>query len=250
MAADREQRLLSTIITLMGDATGSSDAHARMQLVVDEAAALFDADAAGLMLLDPSRRLQVTASVGHHSGLLELLQLEADEGPCVEAARTGDIVSVADITTDLDRWPAFSRAAEDAGYRSVHSIPLRLRSTVIGSLNLFRHAAGSLDPADMTAARALADIVTITLLQQRTFDDDAVTRAQLQGALDSRAVIEQAKGWIANRYTIDPEQAFALIRHHARSRHERVIDVARGVLAGNINVSSTITARRPGSHRP
>lgn len=250
MAADRERRLLSTIITLMGDATGSSDAHARMQLVVDEAAALFDADAAGLMLLDPSRRLQVAASVGHRGGLLELLQLEADEGPCVEAARTGEIVSVADITADLDRWPAFSRAAEDAGYRSVHSIPLRLRSTVIGSLNLFRHTAGSLYPADVAAARALADIVTITLLQQRTFDDDAATRAQLQGALDSRAVIEQAKGWIANRYAIDPEQAFALIRHHARSRHTRVIDIALGILAGNIDVSSTITARRPGSHRP
>jgi GAF domain-containing protein len=236
MSADRERRLLFTIVTLLGDATSSSDVEARMQSIVDESVALLDADAASLMLLDASGKLKVAALLGRDDALPELLQLAADEGPCLEAVRTGDVVSESDLSAHQSRWPGFSRAAVDAGYRSVHSIPLRLRSAVIGSLTLFRHDIGPVDADDRAAARALADVATIALTQQRRLDDAAETRAQLQSALNSRAVIEQAKGWIAYRYAVDAEKAFTLLREHARTTSTRLSDVARGVLTGHIAI--------------
>ena len=234
MAAHRERRLLYAIVRLMGDATGPGDRDDRLQVLVDESVALFDADAAGLMLFGRSGELQIAASTGHHSGLLELLQVETDQGPCLEAARTGEVVTVPDVTAVESRWPHFSRSATDAGYASVHSIPLRLRDDVIGSLNLFGEEAGALDPDDVAAARALADIATISIVQQRVVDDGEVGRAQLQAALDSRTVIEQAKGWIANRNAISPESAFGLLRDHARRNRLPLTEVALGVLAGRI----------------
>lgn len=234
MAAHRERRLLYAIVRLLGDATAPDDRDDRLQVLVDESVALFDADAAGLMLFGRSGELQIAASTGHHSGLLELLQVETDQGPCLEAARTGQVVAVPDVTAVESRWPHFSRSATDAGYASVHSIPLRLRDDVIGSLNLFGEEAGAFDPDDLAAARALADIATISIVQQRVVDDGEVGRAQLQAALDSRIVIEQAKGWIANRSAISPESAFGLLRDHARRNRLPLTEAALGVLAGRI----------------
>jgi len=232
LGVDRERRLLDTIIELVGGATGPRDLAGRLQLLVDESAALFDVQAAGLMLFGSDHRLHIAASVGHHSGLLELLQLEVGDGPCLEAARTGTVVSIPDVLAAESRWPHFSRAAADAGYRAVHSIPLRLRATVIGSLNLFGESTGAFNEDDLVAARALADIAAISVVQQRTIDDAVTTQAQLQAALESRTVIEQAKGWLANRNGVDPATAFSLLRDHARRNRLPVTEVALAVLAG------------------
>ncbi|MBF4600544.1 GAF and ANTAR domain-containing protein [Frigoribacterium sp. VKM Ac-1396] len=241
MAAHRERRLLHAIVRLAGNATGPTDRDDRLQVLVDESVALFDAHAAGLMLFGRSGDLQVAASTGHHAGLLELLQVETGEGPCLEAARTGEVVAVPDVAAAVDRWPHFSRVAVDAGYASVHSVPLRLRDEVIGSLNLFGETAGTLAPEDLASARALADIATIGILQQRVLDDGASTRAQLQAALDSRTVIEQAKGWLANRDDVDTDVAFGLLRDHARRNRLPLTEVALGVLAGRISLRSAAT---------
>jgi GAF domain-containing protein len=234
VAAHRERRLLYAIVRLMGDASGPGDRDDRLQVLVDESVALFGVHAAGLMLLGRSGELHISASTGHYSGLLELLQVETDQGPCLEAVRTGEVVAVPDVTAVEARWPHFSRSATDAGYASVHSIPLRLCDTVIGSLNLFGEAPGAFDSDDVAAARALADIATISILQKRVLDDGATERAQLQAALDSRTVIEQAKGWIANRNAISTESAYGLLRDHARRNRMPLTEVALGVLAGRI----------------
>ena len=238
MAANREGRLLRAIVTLVGNVTTAPDHEAGVQVLVDESVALFDADAAGLLVFDPSSRLRIAASAGHHSGLLELLQLETGEGPCLEAARTGTAVSVPDIELSEARWPHFARAAVDVGYSAVHSIPLRVQGSVIGSLNLFRCAAGPFDLDDVAAARALADIATITITRQRTLDDAATTQAQLQAALDSRVAVEQAKGWIASRNRVDADAAFALLRDHARANGLPLAEVALAVTAGRITLGS------------
>jgi putative methionine-R-sulfoxide reductase with GAF domain len=230
--ARREQRLRDVIVRLMGDATSSDDREDRLQVFVDETVALFDAHAAGVLLFGRSGDLQVAASTGHHSGLLELLQIETDQGPCLEAARTGDVVAVPDVSTVEAHWPHFSRSAIDAGYASVHSIPLRFRDDVIGSLNLFSERVGTLDPDDVAAARALADIATISIMQQRVLDDGANHQAQLQAALDSRTTIEQAKGWLASRRTITTDTAFDMLRDHARRNRLPLTEVALGLLAG------------------
>jgi GAF domain-containing protein len=228
----RERRLLHTIIELVVAATSSRDTPGRLQLLVDETATLFDVKATGLMLFGSDHRLHIAASVGHHSGLLELLQLEVGDGPCLEAARTGTVVSIPDVSAAESRWPHFARAAADAGYHAVHSIPLRLRATVIGSLNLFGESTGAFKEDDLIAARALADIAATSLVQQRTIDDAVRTQAQLQAALESRTVIEQAKGWIANRSGVDTKTAFSLLRDHARRNRLPIAEVALAVLAG------------------
>ncbi|MFJ3384035.1 MULTISPECIES: ANTAR domain-containing protein [unclassified Curtobacterium] len=236
MGADRERRLLRTITELVGGVTSEPDLAERLQFLVDESADLFDVHAAGLMLFGPDGRLHIAASVGHHSGLLELLQLEVGDGPCLEAARTGDLVSIPELGAAGTRWPHFCRSAADAGYAAVHSIPLRVRATVIGSLNLFNESAGALDEEDLTAARALADIATISLVQQRTIDHAVTTQGQLQAALDSRTVIEQAKGWVANRNGVDLGTAFSLLRGHARRNQLPIAEVALAVLAGRVTI--------------
>ncbi|MFK4484825.1 ANTAR domain-containing protein [Curtobacterium sp. AB7] len=240
-AADRERRLLHTIIRLVENVTSTQDHETRLQVLVDESVALFDADAAGLMLFEPSQRLQIAASAGHHSGLLELLQLETGEGPCLESAHTGTVVSVPDIASAAGRWPHFCRAAVDAGYAAVHSMPLRLRTTAIGSLNLFRRTAQPFDLANAAAAHALADIAAITITQQRALDTAVTTQAQLQAALESRKVIEQAKGWVASRNLLDTDTAFTLLRDHARRNQLPLTEVALAVLAGRITLGTPTT---------
>lgn len=235
MAANHERRLLPVIVRLAGNATGPTGRDDRLQVLVDDCVALFHAHAAGLMLFGRSGDLQVAASSGHHAGLLELLQVETGEGPCLEAARTGEVVVVPDVAASEDRWPHFSRIAVDAGYASVHSLPLRLGDEVIGSLNLFGETAGTLAADDLASAGALADIATIGILQQRVLDDGEIARAQLQAALDSRTVIEQAKGWLANRDDVDTDVAFGMLRDHARRNRLPLTEVALGVLAGRVN---------------
>ena len=157
------------------------------------------------------------------------MQLEAGEGPCVESYATGATVSAADPDELQRRWPLFADASDRAGYAAVHSIPLRVQDQVLGSMNLFRNTPGALTDRDAAAARALTDVATISILQQRTADHAVRAQSQLQQALDSRVAIEQAKGFIAHTHGVDLDTAFALLRRHARSHRMLLRDVAQGV---------------------
>jgi GAF domain-containing protein len=142
----------------------------------------------------------------------------------------GRVVSVSTVAEMGARWPAFVALAARAGYLSVHAIPLRLRGQVIGSLNLFREREGALNAADATAAQALADVATISVLQERTIRDSAIVHDQLRHALDSRVVIEQAKGVVAHTHGVDMDEAFRLIRRHARNTSTSMPTVAEGIV--------------------
>jgi GAF domain-containing protein len=165
---------------------------------------------------------------------VELMQLRVGTGPCVEAATTGEVVSVDDIDQISDRWPAFAADARASGFSSIHAIPLRLRDSTLGSLNLLREEPGALNAADAAAAQALADIATISILQQRLVEESELAQAQLQRALDSRVVIEQAKGYLAQRQNVDMDEAFARIRSHARSTRTRISVIAADIIAGRL----------------
>jgi GAF domain-containing protein len=238
MAAHRERRMLHAIVRLMGDATGGGDLDERLQILVDECVALFDVDAAGLILFGRSGDLHVAASTGHYGALLELLQVEAGEGPCLEAARTGEVIAVPEVAAVEKRWPHFSRSATDAGYASAHSVPLRFKKSVVGSFNLFGQRVGPFDPDDLAAARALADIATINILQHRAHNDVVQTQAQLQAALDSRTVIEQAKGWIANGNSVSLDTAYLALRDYSRRNRLPMAEVALGVLSRRLTLSA------------
>lgn len=230
MAPTREHRLIDTFVRLTDTLVDEYDVVDLLQNLVDSVVDIFDASAAGILLANQHQELEVMASTSERSSFVGLLQLDAGEGPCVECFATGRPVSVSGQAEMQRRWPTFAAASVESGYASVHAIPMRLRDTTLGSLNLFRETEGELNPDDALAAQALTDVATISILQQRTLEHAALTQAQLQRALDSRVVIEQAKGFVAFTHSVDTEAAFVLLRQYARAHQERLADVARAVV--------------------
>jgi len=202
-----------------------------LQMVTARASELVGSAAAGLLLSDPHGVLQFMAASDERSELLELFQVQALEGPCQDCFRTGIEVSTADLRTAGERWPQFAPRAAAAGYRSVHAFPLRLRREVIGALNLFGTDVGEMARDDARMIQALADVATIGLLQERAVRRGEVLAEQLQGALSSRIVIEQAKGAIAQVQECDVDEAFAILRNYCRTNSERLSEVAQAVVA-------------------
>lgn len=232
----REDQLLQTVGTLADSLIDDFDIVELLQLLVEECAAIFDAAAAGILLVSPIGDLEVLVSTSERSEFVGLMQVRAGEGPCVEAISTGQVVSVEDLGNIDARWPAFAADARRSGFASLHAIPMRLRNSVIGSLNLFRDRVGELNESDAAAAKTLADIATISILQQRLVEESVVAQGQLQRALDSRVIIEQAKGYIAQSHGLDMDAAFRLIRAHARSTQTRLSIVAEDVTAGRLTL--------------
>jgi GAF domain-containing protein len=233
----REHRLVDTFVALTDTLVDDYDVVELLQTLVDRAVEIFDASAAGILLLNQDHELEVLASTSEQSSFVGLLQLNAGDGPCVECFKTGRPVSAEDPAEMRRRWPAFAAAAEESGFASVHAVPMRLRDTVLGSLNLFRADQGALGPDDALAAQALTDVATISILQQRTIEHASVAQTQLQRALDSRVVIEQAKGFVAHTHRVDMGTAFAMLRRHARTTREPLVDVARAVIERRLTLS-------------
>ena len=190
------------------------------------------AAAVGLMLTDQQGRLQFMAATSSSAEPLELYQLQNSEGPCMDCFATGQPVVNADLVNASDRWPAFAPRAIALGYRSVHAFPMRLREQTIGALNLFGSADALFDPSEVRVVQALADVATIAILQERSLTRAEALTEQLQGALNSRVVIEQAKGALATLAGVTTDEAFELMRNRARSSQKRLVDVAQAVLAG------------------
>ena len=185
---------------------------------------------AGLLLTDPHGRLQYMASSASSVKMLELFQLQYQEGPCLDCFNTGTAVVNSDLHQAGERWPLFAPRAVEAGFQSVHAFPLRHRQKVIGALNLFSTDTGSLEEIDVRIIQGLADIATIGLLQERTIRSGEILTEQLQSALNSRITIEQAKGVLARTHGISVDSAFEQMRTYARTHHHRLSDVARDVV--------------------
>jgi GAF domain-containing protein len=206
---------------------------------------LLDVSEAGLMISDQRGTLQYMASSSEATRLLELFQLQSDEGgPCVEAFRTGQPVTVEDVTSET-RWPGFGQAAAAAGFRSIYAVPMRWHDQVIGGLNLFTVHRRALGHPDQRIARALADVATIGILQQRSAHRASLLAEQLQTALNTRIVIEQAKGAIAEHGQGDLQFAFEALRSYARSTNQRLSDVARSVVTRTLPLEELLAARKP-----
>jgi GAF domain-containing protein len=237
MASDtRERRLTAAFVTLADTLVADYDVVDLLQTLVDTCADLLDASAAGIMLADNDGELAVVASTSERSMLVEMMQLSSGFGPCVECFVTGTAVTVSDVDDLGDRWPGFRDAAVEQGFHSVHGVPLRLRGKVIGTLNLFRIQTGELTAEDMAVAQGLADVATIGILQERALREADVARGQLQHALDSRVLIEQAKGVVAHTSNVDMDQAFRTLREYARGNNLNLRDVAEMVVNRTISL--------------
>jgi len=196
-------------------------------------AEVLDVSAAGVLLTDQRGALRVVAASTEQTRLLELLQLQDGEGPCPECFHTGRRIAVADLSAATSRWPRFAAEARQIGFVSVYALPMRLRTDVIGALNLFGTEPGALDEDTIRLGQALADVATVGLLQARAIRNRDALAEQLQAALNSRVVIEQAKGVIAERRHLDMDQSFTLLRGTARPSNRRLSDLARAVIDGS-----------------
>jgi GAF domain-containing protein len=201
-----------------------------LETLTKRTADVSSAASAGLLLADAHGQLQYMASSAESVKLLELFQLQYQEGPCLDCFRTGTAVINTDLHEAAERWPLFAPRAVETGFQSVYAFPLRLRQKVIGALNIFGTHTGLLEPGDVRILQSLADIATIGLLQERSIRSAEVLTEQLQGALNSRITIEQAKGVLARTHGVDVNAAFELMRHYARRHHYRLTDIAHAIV--------------------
>jgi GAF domain-containing protein len=236
MTVPTERQLAQTFVELADTLVADFDVVDFLHTLADRCAELFEAAEAGVMLGDQRGGLRVVASSSERARLLELFELQNEQGPCLDSFSTGLAVVAEDLADNLGRWPLFSREALAAGFRSAHSLPLRFRSEVIGALNLFRTKCGALDADDLLGAQAMADIATISILQARALREARVLADQLQRALNSRVVIEQAKGVLAERTQVNLDDAFRMLRTYARNHNRRLHDVATAVISSLISI--------------
>lgn len=230
--------LVRSLVELADSLVDEFDVVEVLSLLSDRCVHSLGVSAAGVMLASPSGALQVIASSSDSMHTLELFQLQSDEGPCLEAYRTGEQVVNLDLGAVSSRWPHFAPRAAAEGFRSAHSFPLRLRGRTLGALNLLRSEPGAFGEADIVAAQALADIATIAIVQHQIVIDAQTLNSQLSGALNSRVVIEQAKGKIAQATGTDMDQAFRQLRNHARNHNLRLADLATRVAEGTVGPAS------------
>ena len=230
----REAVLARTFVELADTLVDQFDVVELLTLLTDRCVEVLDVAAAGLMLVAPEGDLRVVASSSEEMRLVELFELQSQEGPCLDCYRTGEPVLNQNLARDYGRWPRFGPVALEAGFRSVHAVPMRLRGVTIGALNLFRDHEGLLEEADVIAAQALADVATIAILQHRAATQAHIVVDQLNHALNSRILIEQAKGVLAERTHLDMNSAFTWLRNHARNHNPLLVDVAQSVIDGTV----------------
>jgi GAF domain-containing protein len=239
----REELIARAFVTLADTLVDEYDVIDLLDRLVGFCVRLLPADAAGIMLGDARRELRAVAASDEDAHVMELLQLQSDEGPCLDCFQGAVPVSVADLAEASGRWPAFVAAVEQrSNFRSVHALPLRLRGRAIGALNLFGGTPGPLPDGELALGQALADVATIGILQERAIRRGDVLTEQLQVALNSRVIIEQAKGALAQYGGLDPAVAFDRLRGHARSRNVKLGDLARQVVDKQFDLGEIVTA--------
>lgn len=243
---NRDHRLAETFVELADTLVADFDVVDFLHILTMRCVELLDVAEAGLMLADQQGGLRMVASSSERAGLLELFELQNEQGPCLDCFRDGQPVTEEDLSAHPDRWPLFACEALGSGFRSAVALPMRWRDRVIGALNLFRATPGALDEASMHTGRAMADIATIGILQERAVREARVLAEQLQSALSSRVVIEQAKGVLAEKATVSVDHAFQMLRSYARRNNRRLHDVATAMIAGTITIGdmnrSTVSA--------
>lgn len=234
----REQRLAQVFVEMADTLVDEFDVVDHLQTLTERCVELVDTDAAGLMLDDQRGNLQLIAHTDESARLLELFELQRREGPCLDCFATGAIIANIDLATADDRWPVFSEAARDVGFDTAHAVPLRLRRQVIGALNLFTTGRRPLSDDHLAVVQGLADIATIGLLHGRAMRDQVMLSEQLQTALHSRVLIEQAKGVLSAQARIGVGPAFTLMRTHARRTGQPLTTVAHAIVGGRVEAAT------------
>jgi hypothetical protein len=240
MSVSREHRVTSAFVALATGMAAGGDVVDLLSDLTVRCAQVLDVASAGALLADARGELHVVAASSERTRNLELFQVQREQGPCRDCYLGGAAVSVPDLGAAHERWPAFVPAATRAGFASVHALPMRLRGETLGALGLFGTTVGSLSERDLELGQALADVASIVLVQDRIASDKEMVTQQLQTALDSRVVLEQAKGVLAQRGGLDMEQAFATLRRYARDHNLRLSELARSIVSRELPIQAVV----------
>ncbi|SMC94828.1 GAF and ANTAR domain-containing protein [Lentzea albidocapillata] len=243
-----DRRIARTFVELADTLVLGFDAIDFLHTLTDRCVDLLDVDAVGILLADQRGALNLVAASTEQARMLELFQLQDEEGPCLDCFHTGQPVACADLTTEPQRWPRFTVAAREQGFSAVHAVPMRLREQTVGALNLFRTAPGDIPADAIELAQSFANVATISILQFRALRHSEMVTEQLQNALNSRTIIEQAKGILTERLQIGVADAFSLMRTYARNSNQLLSDVAAQVIARSPEVAELTRIGKPRSH--
>ena len=237
LAIDRQALTATTFVEIVDTLVDDFDVIDVLTHLTSRCVELLQAAAAGILLADADGQLRVIGASTEQVGLLELFQIQNDEGPCLDSYRTGAVVFDASLDAD-SAWPRFAEESVRSGYPSVCAVPLRLKNLTLGCLNLFMSEPIALTGAEMLLSRALADVASIAIVQDQATREAAIREGHLQHALTSRISIEQAKGMIAERAGVDMDDAFNKLRSFARSSNRLLTEVAESIVAGTMGIES------------
>ena len=226
----REGQVLDAVVAIVDSLLEDFDVVELLTHLTEQCAQLLDIASAGLLLAGPNRQLHLMAATSDRTHDVELFQLQSDEGPCLDCYATGRTVSASDLRTQAQRWPRFVPVALEAGFASVHAVPMRAAGMVLGALGLFGTKAGELDPADLAVGQTLAHVATVAIVQEHAPTPDTVL-PRLRSALASRVVVEQAKGFLHARLDVSIDEAHALLRQYARAHDEHLTQAARTLVS-------------------
>jgi transcriptional regulator with GAF, ATPase, and Fis domain len=243
-AATTQGLTATTFVEIVDTLVGDFDVIEVLTQLTSRCVQLLDAAAAGILLADSKGHLRVVGASTEQIQLLELFQIQNNEGPCLDCFRTGQVVLHSDLDV-MSPWPLFAAECTNAGFSSVCAVPLRLKAHILGCLNMFMSAPGGLTDNDVALAQALADVASIAIIQDQATRDAAIREGHLRHALDSRIAIEQAKGMIAERRTVDMDEAFSSLRTYARNNNRGLTEVSKALVDGTIAVDAIRPDRRP-----
>jgi transcriptional regulator with GAF, ATPase, and Fis domain len=240
-----DRRTAQTFVELADTLVVGFDVIDLLQTLAERCVDLLDVDAAGILLADQRGSLTLVAASTEQARLLELFQLQDEEGPCLDCYHSGQMVTCPDLAAQPQQWPRFTAAAHQVGFAAVQAFPLRLRDQVLGAMNLFSAATGVPSQENTSVAQALADVATIGITHERTLREHQLITEQLQHALNSRIVIEQAKGMLAERGQITVGDAFTLLRAYARNHNQQLSAVARQVINQDAIMAELLDSQQP-----
>jgi transcriptional regulator with GAF, ATPase, and Fis domain len=243
----RERDLTRAFVALSSSLANGYDVVDLLSELTADCAQLLDVASAGLLLADKRGVLHVLAASTERTRHLEVFALQREEGPCLDCYSSGRPVLVPDLEQETGRWPQFAQGARMAGFASVHALPMRLRDRTLGALGLFGTGVGGLNSDDLSLGQALADVASVAVVQEEATADKTRLAEHLQTALNSRVIIEQAKGVLAQQGASDMTQAFAVLRRYSRDHNQRLTDVAQAVVSGSLSAEHLI--HHPGSRR-
>ncbi len=241
MTEEHEQRLAETFVALADTLVDEFDVLDFLNTLAERAAELLNVSAAAVVLSDQRGGLATTAASSEQARGLGFLAAEADDGPCRECLEHGTTVTSSELDAENERWPRFVPAAAEYGYHAAAAVPMRLRGQVIGALTLLNQHPHAVEESSTRLGQALADVATISILQQRAIDRTEILSEQLQATLNNNVTLAQARGVLAEHGNLALPQAHALLRQHARDHHQRLSELARDIADGTVHSSELLT---------